>query len=213
MNIDVISDTVCPWCYVGKRRLERALAARPEVRAEIGWRPFMLNPDMPSEGIDRKHYIALKFGSAEIAHERFAAVTAAGAQEGIEFNFAAIERMPNSKNSHQVIRWAGLAGVQDQVVEAIFKAYFIEAADIGDIGVLAALAAANGMDGDWVAQQLRQDADADRVASEDRYARSIGVQGVPCFIVDRKYAVMGAQDPAVFFPVFDLAGGEAVGAP
>jgi predicted DsbA family dithiol-disulfide isomerase len=173
----------------------------------------MLNPDMPVEGMDRQDYIKVKFGGDEQASERFDQVLAAGAAEGIAFNFKTIRRTPNTLASHRLIRWAGLAGVQDRLMEAIFHAYFIEGADIGEPDVLSALAGANGMDPDWVARQFADDADLAQIESEDKYARSIGIQGVPCFIIDRKYAIVGAQDPEVFFQVFDLAGRETVGVP
>jgi predicted DsbA family dithiol-disulfide isomerase len=204
MNIDIISDTVCPWCFIGKRRLERALRARHDLEVQIGWRPFQLNPDMPPEGLPRKEYLAKKFGGNR-AEKIYDTIRATGLEEGIAFNFDRIERSPNTIASHRLIRWAATAGVQHQVVEAIFDRYFVRGEDIGNAGVLTAIARETGMDGDLVAELLAGDADVELVRSEDQMARDLGIAGVPCFVVDRKYAISGAQDPAIFHQVFDLA--------
>ncbi len=204
MQIDIVSDTVCPWCFIGKRRLERALAARPERAVEVGWRPFQLNPDLPAEGMDRAEYVAQKFGK-ERAQRIYDTIRSAGEEVGIPFAFDAIRRMPSTLRSHQLIRWAGGAGVQDQVVEALFQSFFLKGEDIGADSVLAEIAAAAGMDRALVLDLLARDADAELVRAEDQVARDMGIAGVPCFIINRKYALSGAQDPAVFLQVFDLA--------
>ncbi|HYM32711.1 MAG TPA: DsbA family oxidoreductase [Candidatus Cybelea sp.] len=205
MRIDIVSDTICPWCFIGKRRLERALELRPDISFEIGWRPFQLNPDMPEEGMDRDEYVARKFGSSDRAHKIYDAIRGAGAEEGIAFDFRRIGRTPNTVASHRLIRWAGSAGVQHKVVELIFDRYFVRGDDIGNPAVLTDIAREAGMDADLVAELLARDADVDQVRAEDQVARDLGIAGVPCFIVDRKYAISGAQDPAVFLQVFDLA--------
>ena len=132
MQIDIISDTVCPWCFIGKRRLERALLARPELEVQIGWRPFQLNPDMPLEGMPRQEYLAKKFGGSGRAGKIYDTIRATGLEDGIAFDFGRIGRAPNTIASHRLIRWAATAGVQHQVVEMIFDRYFVRGEDIGD---------------------------------------------------------------------------------
>jgi len=205
MRIDIVSDTICPWCFIGKRRLQRALTLRPDLPVEIGWRPFQLNPEMPPGGADRKEYLAQKFGGSNRARQIYNAIAEAGLEEGIEFDFDGIPRTPNTLASHRLIRWSASAGAQDRVVELLFRRYFLEGQDIGDHGVLRGIADAAGMDAELVGKLLAEDADLDLVRSEDKLARDMGIAGVPCFIVERKYAVSGAQEPAVFLQVFDLA--------
>ena len=205
MIVDVIVDTVCPWCYVGKVRFEKALAMRPDLGVEIGWRPFQLNPAIPREGKDRDAYLAEKFGGVDRARQRYAVIGDAGRQEGIDFQFDRIERTPNSVDSHRLIAFARRDGRQDAVVDALFRAYFTDGRDIGEIEVLAAIAAENGLDGDAARAYLAGDEDRAMVIAEDEMARGLGVNGVPCYIVDRKYAVSGAQSPEVFLQIFDLA--------
>jgi len=213
--IDIVSDTVCPWCYIGKRRLERALAQRPSLEAQIGWRPFQLNPEMPQGGMPRPQYLALKFGGKERADRIYAAVSMAGQQEGLDFRFGAIPRQPNTVDSHRLIRWSASAGRQDAVVEGLFRRYFVEGRDIGDHAVLVDCAAEAGLDAEAVRGLLADGADLEAVREEEAMARRMGINGVPCFIVNRRYAVSGAQDPSVLLNVFDLAlkeaaeGGEA----
>ncbi len=204
MQIDIISDTVCPWCFIGKRRLEKALAQRPDMDFEILWRPFQLNPDMPKDGMDRREYLEAKFGGRERAKQIYAHIENAGREEGIAFEIEKIARTPNTIDSHRLIKWAGTAGVQDAVVEALFKAYFLDGEDIGDPAVLTAIAEQTGMDSDLVASLLQDDSDVEQTRAEDTMARQMGVSGVPCFIIGRKYAVSGAQDPSVLVQAFDL---------
>lgn len=208
MRIDIVSDTVCPWCFVGKRRLERAIAERPGISFEISWRPFQLNPDMPADGMDRDAYMAAKFG-ADRAGRFYQVIATAGGGEGIDFAFATMTRVPNTIDSHRLIRWAGSAGVQDAVVEALFREYFLDSADIGKPEVLIRVAREAGMDGDVVAGLLAGDDDKELVADEDKMARAMGVTGVPCFIIEQKYAIVGANEPAAFFDIFDRAQAEA----
>ncbi len=205
MQIDIISDTVCPWCYIGKRRLERALAQRDELEVEITWRPFQLNPDMPAGGLDRETYLNAKFGGAQRAEQIYAAIREAGGGEGIDFAFDKIARTPNTIDSHRLLHWAGEAGLQDGVVEVLFRRYFEEGADIGDREVLVAIAAQGGMDGDEVRARFERGDDLELVAAQDTNARQSGVAGVPYCIVDGKYSVSGAQDPSVVLQGLDLA--------
>lgn len=212
MRIDIVSDTVCPWCFVGRKRLERALATRPDVQVEITWRPFQLNPEMPPEGADRDSHLAAKFGGRERLDKAHANLTDVGRQEGIDFHFERIRRTPNTLPSHALLRWALESGVQEKVSDELFRRYFIQGEDIGDFAVLREVAEAAGMDGADVAARLERGQDFETVAAEDERARSMGINGVPCFIFEGKYALSGAQDPSVFHQVFDMvlkeAGGE-----
>jgi predicted DsbA family dithiol-disulfide isomerase len=202
INIDIVSDAVCPWCFIGKRRLEAALdQAQGEFEVYVGWRPFQLNPEMPAGGADRKTYLAAKFGGAERADGMYRSVREAGATAGIDFRFEDIQRTPNTVDAHRLIGIAGRAGVQDAVVESLFRAYFLEGRDIGDHKVLAEIAAAAGLDPKTVGAYLAGTDDVDRVQKEDETARRMGIQGVPCFIFNRKYAVSGAQEPEVLLQV------------
>jgi predicted DsbA family dithiol-disulfide isomerase len=212
ITVDIVSDAICPWCFIGKRRFERALAAAPDgVAVLIGWRPYQLNPEMPPAGIDRKVYLAAKFGGGARADEIERRVSEAGAGEGIDFNFAGMLRTPNTIDAHRLIGLAGRAAQQDPVVEGLFRAYFLEGRDIGDVAVLAAVAGAAGLDEKVVRDYLAGREDVDRVKSEDGMARRMGIQGVPCFVFNRKYAVSGAQEPAVFLEVLERARREAAG--
>ena len=203
MQIDVISDTVCPWCYIGKRRLARALEMRPEIEFDIQWRPYFLDPNVPREGADRRTYMAAKFGDSERRAAMTEALKVEGAKEGIAFEFDKIERRPNTLDSHRLIRWAEAAGVQDDVVERLFIAYFENGEDIGDIRILADIADMSGMDGVEVAEMLEGDTDRALVEREDQIAREMGVTGVPAMIFGSKLAVSGAREPEMLALVID----------
>ncbi len=193
LAIDVVSDVMCPWCYIGKRRLERALALAAPLAVTVRWRPYQLDPTLPPEGKDRGTYLSDKFGDpGRIAamHER---LSETGAAEGIAFDFAAIRVSPNTLDAHRLSRWALTAGVQDAVIEALFRAYFVEGRDVGDHEVLVAIAAAAGMEPEVVARLLAGDADRARIEEEVALARRVGVTGVPTFILADRYAVVGAQ--------------------
>jgi predicted DsbA family dithiol-disulfide isomerase len=167
----------------------------------VGWRPFQLNPDMPAEGMDRKEYLRLKFGE-ESGGERYKHVIAAGLEEGIPFDFGAMRRTPNTIAAHRLIRRAEADGTQDATVEALFQAYFTRGADIGDLDTLADVAASVGADRDAVRAFLAGDEGDAEVRAEDAFARRVGIQGVPCFVIERKYAISGAQPPEAFAEVF-----------
>lgn len=194
-HIDVVSDVVCPWCYIGKKRLEKAIALTPELRVSVGWQPFQLDPTVPEGGVDRREYMERKFGSGEKIAGIHAHITAEGEKEGIAFRFDLIRRTPNTMDAHRLIGWAAPAGVQDTLVEALFAGFFIEGRDIGDHAVLADIAGACGMDGATVAARLASDEDADMVRQTVARAREFGVTGVPCFILAERLALPGAQDP------------------
>jgi predicted DsbA family dithiol-disulfide isomerase len=212
MQIDVISDTVCPWCYIGKRRLERAIALRPQVEFDVRWRPFQLDPTTPPDGVDRKAYMERKFGSSDKIRPIHAALLEAGAHEGIAFAFEKIARAPNTINSHRLIRWSHSMGVQDQVVELLFKSYFTEGADIGQTEVLKRIGAEAGMDHELVEELLNSDADRELVEREDSLARKIGINGVPTFLIGGKVLVSGAQDTDQLVHVIDRVLSESEGA-
>ena len=212
MLIDVISDTICPWCFIGKRRLERALAERPELDAQVTWRPFQLNPDMPAGGLDRETYLTVKFGGKERAQRIYSAIREAGREDGIDFAFEAIARVPNTVDSHRLIHWSGAAGRQDAAVELLFRRYFLEGVDIGDREVLAQVAAEAGMDSKIVQARLADGDDIDVVKVQDSHGRKQGITGVPFFIIGRKYSVSGAQAPNVFLQIFDLLARSGTGA-
>jgi predicted DsbA family dithiol-disulfide isomerase len=204
MIIDIVSDAICPWCYIGKRRLERALLQAPQPDLRIGWRPFQLNPDMPPEGMDRKAYLKAKFGD-DSGGKRYEQVIAAGREEGIAFAFDRIMRTPNTILAHRLIRFSARENRQAELVERLFHGYFVEGLDIGDAGTLASLAAVVGIDKAKAVAFLASDEDDDTIRQEDAFARQIGVEGVPCFIINRQYAVSGAQPPESFLEVFELA--------
>ena len=213
MHIDIVSDVICPWCFIGKRRLEKALSLRPELAVAITWRPFQLNPDMPAEGMERKAYIAAKFGGGAQADRVYANVADVGAGIGIPFAFDRIQRTPNTRDAHRLIRWAAAHGRADPVVEGLFRAYFIDGRDIGDHATLADIAGAAGLDAAEARRWLGGPADIEPVLAEDRSARRLGINAVPCFIFDRNYAVSGAQEPEFFLPIFDLVQNGAETAP
>ena len=203
MIIDIISDTICPWCFIGKRRLERALALAPQSGVQIAWHPFQLNPDMPPEGMERREYLRLKFRS-ERGSAVYDALRAAGADEGIAFNFAGIKRTPNTLESHRMVRYAGHHGLQHQMVEGLFQTYFLDGRDVGDRLTLLDVGAAAGLERGPLADFMESGEGAAEVGAEDRVARRMGIEGVPCFIFEQKYVVSGAQSPELFLRVFDL---------
>ncbi len=207
MHIDIVADIACPWCFIGKRRLERALALRPDIVATRSWRAFQLNPDMPPEGISREFYLAAKFGSPRQAMRSYAAIAAAGRGEGIEFAFERIRRTPNTLNAHRLIRLAANEGSCDAIVEALFRAYFIDGLDIGDIEALAEIAARAALDHGATRAYLAGEAGAQEVLAEEDRARRLGIHAVPCFVLERGYAIAGAQEPEIFLPLFDIAAG------
>ena len=204
ITIDIVSDTVCPWCFIGKRRLEKAMAARPGFDYQVSWRPFQLNPDMPEDGMARDQYLAMKFGGTQRAQQIYQNVSEAGELEGLKFRFDKILRQPNSLASHKLIRWSGSSGKQDAVVELLFQRYFVDGADIGDSEILLQVADAADMDAGLVRDLFDKGSDDELVLQEESVARRMGIAGVPCFIVAQKYAISGAQDPSVLINVFDL---------
>jgi predicted DsbA family dithiol-disulfide isomerase len=210
LQVDVVSDVMCPWCYIGKRRLEKAVEMA-DLPVELRWRPYQLDPTLPAEGKPREAYLAEKFGSLERAGELYATIRAAGEAEDIAFAFERIAVSPNTLDAHRLIRWAANAGpeMQDAVVEALFRAYFAEGRHIGDASVLTAIAAEAGMDAGLVAELLAGDADRELVRHEAELARELGVTGVPTFIIANRYAVVGAQAPRQLAQAFQMAATQA----
>lgn len=199
IQVDIVSDVMCPWCFIGKRRFEKALqSVGADIDVRVHWRPFQLDPTLPPEGKDREAYLAEKFGGIEQARSLYRNVKTAGDGEKIPFDFDSIAVSPNTLDAHRLIRWAQNAGddVQDRVVERLFELYFVEGRNIGDQAVLVEAARDCGMDAAIVESLLASDADRQEVRNEIEIAQSMGVNGVPCFIIDSRYAVMGAQDPA-----------------
>jgi predicted DsbA family dithiol-disulfide isomerase len=196
LTIDVVSDVVCPWCFLGQKRLDKAIAASPDVDVAVSWRPFQLDPTIPPEGMDRKTYMLGKFGSEERLREAHARIVPLGEADGIDFAFDAIKVSPNTLDAHRVIRWAGSAGsdVQNKLVRSLFRAYFERGENVGDHAVLTQAAKEAGMDAAVVETLLASDADREAVANEAATASRMGITGVPCFLFESKYAVMGAQD-------------------
>jgi predicted DsbA family dithiol-disulfide isomerase len=215
VHIDVISDVVCPWCYIGKRRLEQALqslrAAQAAPAVEVAWRPFQLNPDLPDAGLDRAEYLRRKFAGQ--AGQIYARVSAAGESVGIPFAFDRITRQPNSAAAHQLIACAAAQGRQDAMVEALFRGYFLEGADLTRRERLLQLAEAAGVDADAASAWLDDERRRQEVLDADREARELGVQGVPFFVFNRRLAVSGAQDAETLLRAIRRASDEPVGAP
>lgn len=192
-KIDIISDPICPWCYIGKTRLDRALEANPNHDFVIEWHPFQLNPDMPAQGMDRREYLETKFGGQQGAIKVYGQIDATAREMGLHLDFAGIKRTPNTINAHRLIHWAGIEGKQNAVVDRLFKAYFKEGRDISETSVLVRIASGVGMEGDAIARLLETDADIEDIRARDKHGRQRGVSGVPFFIVDNHYAVSGAQ--------------------
>src|SRR5215510_13862006 len=196
--VDVVSDVVCPWCFIGQKRLDKAIAKWPAISVEVNWRPFQLDPTIPREGKDRNRYMLDKFGSEERIRQIHERVEALGAAEGIDFAFDAIRIAANTLDAHRVIRWAGTVSndVQNRLVRRLFKLNFEEGRDIGDHTVLIEAAREAGMDAAMVETLLPTEADLDNVRNEIATAQRMGITGVPCFLLEGRYAVMGAQDSA-----------------
>jgi predicted DsbA family dithiol-disulfide isomerase len=193
-RIDVISDAICPWCYIGKRHLESALALldKQGLHFTVAWHPFQLNPDMPREGVERAQYRLAKFGSAERSRQLDERITETACTVGLEFHLDRLTRTPNTLDAHRLIRLAGQHGVQDGVVEALFEGYFCDGADIGNADVLIRLGVEGGLERDEVMAMLASDTGLKEVAAADRMARNAGIQGVPSFALQGHVLFSGA---------------------
>jgi predicted DsbA family dithiol-disulfide isomerase len=196
LTIDVVSDVVCPWCFIGKKRLEQALALRPDIPVEVRWHPYFLNDWVPREGIGRAEYLTKKFGSPERYKAIAGRVAAAAQAEGLTYNVDKIARQPNTLDCHRLILWARNTGDAARMKQRLMELYFTEGADLSDREVLVQAAADCGMDADLTRELLGSDRDVDRVTAEANQAKEAGIDGVPCFILGGVLAVSGAQDPA-----------------
>jgi predicted DsbA family dithiol-disulfide isomerase len=195
LPIDVVSDVVCPWCFIGKRRLEKAIALRPDLDVEVRWHPYFLNPWVPREGMSRADYLTAKFGSPERYRQIAQRVAAAAAEEGLTYDLDAIARQPNTLDCHRLILWAGNIGAAARMKQRLMELYFSEGADLSDPAVLVGAATSLGMDAEVVRKLLAGDADVERVTQEAERAKEAGIDGVPCFIIGGVLAVSGAQAP------------------
>jgi len=203
LKLDIISDPICPWCYIGKTLLDQALAERPDHPFEIEWHPFQLNPDMPREGMDRHAYLEAKFGGKKGAVQAYAPVLERAEAAGLKIDFSAIRRTPNTLDAHRLIHWAGIEHLQDRMSMALFAAYFDEGRDIGDTDVLADVADSLSMDAAMVRHLLATDADVDDIRARDGRFREMGITGVPTFIVAGQHAVPGCQPAEMWLKVID----------
>jgi predicted DsbA family dithiol-disulfide isomerase len=195
VRIDVVSDVVCPWCFIGKRRLEKALALASDVPVEVHWRPYFLNEWIPPEGMSREQYLTTKFGSPDRYSGIAQRVRAAAADEGLVYAVDKINRQPNTRDAHRLIRWAGGIGKAAEMKQRLMDLYFTEGADLSHRAVLVQAAADVGLDPEDVRAALDSDRDVAEIEREVEAAKEAGIQGVPCFILDGKYAISGAQAP------------------
>lgn len=205
LDIDIAFDLICPWCYLGVRRLRRALRARPDIIPELLWRPFLLNPDIPPNGVSREEFVARKFGGEDRARRLQNALTDLGRAEGIGFRFDLMGRVPSSINAHRLVRYAVREGLGEIMVEALFHAYFADGVDIGDVIRLATVAGRVGLDPNAALAFLRSGEEAEAVHTENLRAHRLGINGVPCFIIGGQQAIAGAQEPEVLERLLDVA--------
>lgn len=207
LYIDVYSDVICPWCYVGKRRLERALLqVVDKVNAKVCWRPFQLNPTMPQQGMNRTVYLETKFGSLQVFKEMEEHLLAAGRAEQIPFAFEKIARTPNTFQAHRLIWYAGRQNKQDSVVEALFRGYFVEGTDISNIQTLANVAQSAGLEQRAVESFLATETGVAEVKTEEAAGHRMGIRSVPHFVLNDLYAISGAQRPEEFLLAFQRIG-------
>ncbi len=212
LSVEVVHDLVCPWCYLGVRRLLRTLRRRPELQFDLVWRPFLLNPDMPRAGMARADYVSRKFGGEDRACRLYASIAEIGLAEGVQLRFERIRRTPSSVDAHRLVRLAARYGRASETVEALFAAHFTDGRDLGDLRVLTAVAASCGLDGEAARQFLLGEEEADVVHSENLRAHRLGINGVPCFVVGGRHAIAGAQEPEVIERLLDVAAVEGLDA-
>ena len=202
-------DLVCPWCFLGVRRLMRTLRRRPDLLYEITWRPFLLNPDMPRAGMARPDYVVRKFGGEDRARRLYASISDIGRAEGVLFRFDRIRRTPSSVDAHRLVRYAARVGRADATVEALFSAHFTDGLDIGDVAALVAIGQSCGLSGPAVRRFLLGEEDVDAVHADNLRAHRLGINGVPCFVISGRHAIAGAQEPEVIERLLDVAAVEA----
>jgi predicted DsbA family dithiol-disulfide isomerase len=206
MIIDVFLDLVCPWCYLGTRRLYRALAERPRLRPELHWHPFLLNPDLPAEGIEHSLYLAIRFGGMARARQALGVIEETARRDGTALDLNRITHTPNTIQAHRLVALAGGHGVASRLVEDLFAAYFVEGRDIGDRAVLGELACAVGLAPELVRECLEREHERDSsLFRTDLLAQQLDLHAVPCFLFQRRYVLAGAQEPVAFLPLLDIA--------
>ncbi len=210
LTIEIVHDLVCPWCYLGTRRLLRTLRRRPDLLIDLTWRPFLLNPDMPRLGMARSDYVVRKFGGEDRARRLYGSIAEIGRAEGLLFRFDRVRRTPSSVDAHRLVRWASRFGRGDEVVEALFAAHFADGRDIGDGAVLVAVATSCGLDAANAWAMLQSDAELDAVHADNLRAHRLGINGVPCFVIGGRHAISGAQEPEVIERLLDVAAVEAL---
>jgi len=208
LPIDVVSDVVCPWCFIGKRRLEKAIALKPEIPVTVRYRPYFLNPWVPRAGISRTEYLTTKFGSVERYKANAQRIVLAARQEGLVYNLDAIARQPNTLDCHRLIRWSAENGDPARMKQRLMELYFTEGADLSDNEVLVGAARDCGIDADRVRQRLAGDEDVENVSREAESAKAAGIDGVPCFILGGIFAVSGAQSPEYLADAIERAAAE-----
>ena len=204
MLIEIFADLICPWCYIGWRRLHRAVEERPLLQPEIRWQPFQLNPDMPAAGMDRQLYLHAKFGSRERARQIYGVVEETARRDGLRLDLSRIRRTPNTFDAHRLIRWVEQTGAPTRLVDGMFDAYFHRGEDLSDRETLVAVAASAGYDAAAARALLSGTGEAAAVRATDALARQLGLHAVPCFVFDRRYALSGAQEPSSLLPLLDL---------
>ncbi len=208
IKLDIISDPICPWCYIGWSNLARALEARPDHPLALEWHPFQLNPDMDPQGMDRREYLELKFGGKPGALQAYAPVLEHAEAAGLTLHLDRIARTPSTLDAHRLIHWAGIEGRQTPTAVALFKAYFIDGRDIGDPTTLAEIAESVGLDRDMTETLLEGDADAEEIRARDAHTRARGVTGVPCFVLANQHVITGAQPTGLWLNVIDEIAGQ-----
>ena len=201
VKLDILSDPICPWCYIGKTNLDRALEQIGEHPFTIEWHPFQLNPDMPAEGMGRRDYLETKFGGKDGAVRAYAPIVEMAEKVGLSIDFEGMQRTPNTMDAHRLIHWAGIEQRQSFVVQRLFEAYFRDARDIGDHDVLLDIADGCEMDAAVVGKLLKSDADRDDISARDTHSREMGIQSVPTFVIANQHAVPGAQTTDMWLKV------------
>ena len=209
LQIEIVYDLVCPWCFLGVRRLFRTMRRRPDLLFDLQWRPFLLNPDMPRAGMSRADYVVRKFGGEDRARRLYGSISDIGLAEGVAFRFDRIRRTPSSVDAHRTVRWADRFGRGREVVEALFAAHFSDGHDIGDPAVLRAIVLSCGLPGDAFGQFLRTDEEVEMVHADNLRAHRLGINGVPCFVIAGRHAIAGAQEPEVIERLLDVAAVES----
>lgn len=193
IKLDILSDPICPWCYIGKNNLDRVLAKEPINPFTIEWHPFQLNPEMPLAGMNRQDYLEQKFGGKQNAYRVYSRISSTAVKAGLNLELQLIKKTPNTLNAHRLIHWAGIEGLQNSVVSALFESYFVKGEDIGDLSTLVNIGASVGLDKDLISKLLKEDTELIEIKQRDVNSRERGVTGVPTFIIANTHVLPGAQ--------------------